>query len=49
MASYTPRNVRDVPAEEFIRAYAAHLKSNDKVPGLACSPQQHTSGSATVF
>ena len=25
------RNVRDVPAEEFIKAYAAHLKSNDKV------------------
>ena len=25
------RNVRDVPAEEFIKAYAAHLRSNDKV------------------
>lgn len=24
-------NVRDVPAEEFIKAYAAHLRSNDKV------------------
>jgi len=28
---YTPRNVRDVPAEEFIRAYAAHLKANDRI------------------
>jgi len=26
-----PRGVRDVPAEEFIRAYADHLKTNDKV------------------
>ncbi|KAK9835169.1 hypothetical protein WJX81_002844 [Elliptochloris bilobata] len=26
-----PLNVRDVPAEEFIKAYAAHLKSNDKI------------------
>ena len=26
-----PRNVRDVPAEEFIKAYAEHLKANDKV------------------
>jgi len=23
--------VRDVPAEQFIRAYAEHLKANDKV------------------
>jgi hypothetical protein len=23
--------VKDVPAEEFIKAYAAHLKSTDKV------------------
>ncbi|KAK9816946.1 hypothetical protein WJX72_007276 [[Myrmecia] bisecta] len=29
--SYTPRNVRDVPAEDFIRAYAAHLKANDRI------------------
>jgi len=28
------RNVRDVPAEEFIKAYAAHLRSNDKVKKL---------------
>ena len=26
-----PRGVRDVPAEEFIKAYADHLKTNDKV------------------
>ena len=26
-----PRGVRDVPAEQFIRAYAEHLKANDKV------------------
>jgi hypothetical protein len=25
------RGVRDVPAEEFIKAYADHLKTNDKV------------------
>ena len=25
------RGVKDVPAEEFITAYAAHLKTNDKV------------------
>jgi hypothetical protein len=30
-----PRGVRDVPAEQFIRAYAEHLKANDKV-GLLC-------------
>lgn len=27
--------VKDVPAEEFIKAYAAHLKSTDKVRGHA--------------
>ena len=32
-----PRNVRDVPAEEFIKAYAEHLKANDKV-GTAAAP-----------
>ncbi|CAL8467951.1 g7489 [Coccomyxa elongata] len=26
-----PRGVRDVPAEEFIKAYADHLKTNDKI------------------
>eukprot|EP00891_Asterochloris_glomerata_P005605 jgi/Astpho2/5605/Aster-02858 len=26
-----PQGVRDVPAEAFIKAYAAHLKSNDKI------------------
>ncbi|CAK0765036.1 hypothetical protein CVIRNUC_003218 [Coccomyxa viridis] len=26
-----PRGVRDVPAEQFIRAYAEHLKANDKI------------------
>ena len=25
------QGVRDVPAETFIKAYAAHLKSNDNV------------------
>lgn len=30
-ASQPPRSVRDVPAEQFIRAYAEHLKANDKV------------------
>ena len=29
-----PQGVRDVPAEAFIKAYAAHLKSNDKVGPL---------------
>lgn len=24
-------SVRDIPAEAFIKAYAAHLKTNDKV------------------
>ncbi len=32
-----PRGVRDVPAEEFIKAYADHLKTNDKV-------RRHTNG-----
>jgi hypothetical protein len=40
MASFTPRNVRDVPAEEFIRAYAAHLKANDKVSAQLTSPSR---------
>jgi hypothetical protein len=31
-AEFVPRNVKDVPAEDFIKTYAAHLKSNDKVP-----------------
>eukprot|EP00877_Chromochloris_zofingiensis_P006786 jgi/Chrzof1/2360/Cz11g12080.t1 len=31
MAEYTPKAVKDVPAEEFIKAYAAHLKSTDKL------------------
>jgi hypothetical protein len=30
-APLPPRSVRDVPAEQFIRAYAEHLKANDKV------------------
>ncbi|CAG9461740.1 unnamed protein product [Pedinophyceae sp. YPF-701] len=29
--SYTPQNVRDVPADAFIKAYAAHLKGTGKV------------------
>jgi hypothetical protein len=27
----TPQAVKEVPAEDFIKAYAAHLKSTDKV------------------
>ena len=34
-ASQPPRSVRDVPAEQFIRAYAEHLKANDKVGSLS--------------
>lgn len=30
-AAYKPKSVKDVPAEEFIKAYAEHLKANDKV------------------
>ena len=30
-----PKSVRDVHAETFIQAYAAHLKANDKVSSLA--------------
>jgi small subunit ribosomal protein S19e len=28
---YTPKGVRDVPPEQFIKSYAAHLKANDKI------------------
>jgi small subunit ribosomal protein S19e len=31
LAEYKPQAVKDVPANEFIKAYAAHLKSTDKV------------------
>jgi len=31
MAEYKPQAVKDVPANEFIKAYAAHLKSTDKL------------------
>ena len=31
------KGVRDVPAEAFIKAYAAHLKSNDNVRSAASS------------
>lgn len=31
MAEYKPQAVKDVPAQAFIDAYAAHLKSTDKV------------------
>jgi ribosomal protein S19E (S16A) len=37
MAEYKPQAVKDVPAGDFIAAYAAHLKSTDKVVFLACS------------
>lgn len=36
MASYKPKSVKDVPAEDFIKAYAAHLKANDKVSIEIC-------------
>jgi hypothetical protein len=29
--TFKPTNVKDCGAQEFIVAYAAHLKSNDKV------------------
>lgn len=32
-----PRGVKDVPAELFIKAYAQHLKQNDKVQGYKSS------------
>ncbi|GFH05838.1 ribosomal protein S19 component of cytosolic 80S ribosome and 40S small subunit [Haematococcus lacustris] len=31
MAAYKPTCVKDVSAEDFIKAYSAHLKSNDKL------------------
>nr|QKY15259.1 40S ribosomal protein S19 (RPS19) [Polytomella parva]CBU30416.1 40S ribosomal protein S19 [Polytomella sp. Pringsheim 198.80] len=31
MAEYKPKSVKDVSAEAFIKAYAAHLKNNDKI------------------
>eukprot|EP00775_Hariotina_reticulata_P008067 gene8067-8262_t len=31
MAEYKPQAVKDVPAQAFIQAYAAHLKSTDKL------------------
>jgi ribosomal protein S19E (S16A) len=37
MAEYKPQAVKDVPAGDFIAAYAAHLKSTDKVVLLSCS------------
>jgi ribosomal protein S19E (S16A) len=30
---FKPQAVKDVPVEAFIKAYAAHLKANDKVRG----------------
>ncbi|KAG2484618.1 hypothetical protein HYH03_016572 [Edaphochlamys debaryana] len=29
--AYKPKSVKDVPAEDFIKAYSAHLKANDKI------------------
>ncbi len=40
MAAYKPKSVKDVPAEEFIKAYAAHLKANDKVRSPGAQPSQ---------
>lgn len=34
MATYTPKGVKEVPAEAFIKAYAAHLKAQNKVGRL---------------
>jgi hypothetical protein len=34
MAEFKPQAVKDVPANDFIKAYAAHLKSTDKVSNL---------------
>ncbi|KAI8466685.1 MAG: component of cytosolic 80S ribosome and 40S small subunit [Monoraphidium minutum] len=31
LRDFTPQAVKDVPAEAFIKAYAAHLKSTDKL------------------
>lgn len=31
MATFRPTCVKDVPAQDFIVAYSAHLKANDKV------------------
>lgn len=43
MAEYKPQAVKDVPANDFIKAYAAHLKSTDKVrAGWPVQPS-HTS------
>ncbi|KAG1670373.1 hypothetical protein FOA52_000133 [Chlamydomonas sp. UWO 241] len=30
-ASFKPSGVKDVPSDAFIKAYSAHLKSNDKI------------------
>ena len=38
-----PKAVRDVHPETFIKAYAAHLKANDKV-GLSFIPVTSKSG-----
>lgn len=38
MASFRPQGVKDVSAQEFIKVYAAHLKSNDKVRRFAWPP-----------
>jgi len=45
---YKPQAVKDVPANDFIKAYAAHLKSTDKVSNLQPS---HTwsSGQRRLF
>lgn len=31
MATFTPKGVKDVPPNDFIKAYAAHLKASGKV------------------
>ncbi len=32
MAEFQPKALKDVPVQDFIKAYAAHLKATDKVP-----------------
>jgi hypothetical protein len=44
MAEYKPQAVKDVPANEFIHAYAAHLKSTDKVGGGLTAAIFHSDG-----
>lgn len=33
--NFQPKSVKDVPKDQFIAAYASHLKANDKVCAAA--------------